>query len=232
MTKQPTRPQRRVVEAADPDTGLLKGTAAQLDALVDGGWAFRHPKPPHRCYLTPSGWALRERLLEPPPGPAVSAPASPDVPGLFAARTGEEPEPEDPKARAREVRSAWEGLLELRRMTNRTGGNRIPCLWERTHLVAAAGLALEAAGCTPSAVGPDGRRTVSGYHVSPWPQAGTVRMTWVAAASSPSGTAAAGPVEQELARCVEALERAGWQVSEHEDVRSRVRFLIVSPRRV
>jgi hypothetical protein len=230
VAKQPTRPQRLVVKAADPDTGLLKGTAAQLAALVDDGWAFRHPNPPHRCYLTPSGWALRERLLEPPPKPAAPTADSSAAPGLFAARTGEGPEPGDPEARAREVRGAWEGLLELRRMTNHTDSNRIPCPWERAHLVAAAGLALEAAGCTPSAVGSDGLRTGSGYHVSPWPQAGTVRVTWVTSAPSSSRTAAE-PVERELARCAQALERAGWQVSEHEGVRNRVRFLIASPRR-
>ncbi|MEU0779822.1 hypothetical protein ABZ327_39560, partial [Streptomyces sp. NPDC006135] len=30
---------------------------------------------------------------------------------------------------------AWQGLLELRRMTNRDGAVDRPCGWERTHLV-------------------------------------------------------------------------------------------------
>lgn len=45
MTRPPTAAQRHVIEAADPATGRLKGTEAQLAALVKRGLAFRHPRP-------------------------------------------------------------------------------------------------------------------------------------------------------------------------------------------
>jgi hypothetical protein len=231
MTKQPTREQQRMIASADPDTGLLHGTAGQLEALVADGWAFRHPKPPRRCYLTPAGQQLRRQLLESPSAPASAAEATPPSTGMFAARTGVERAPDDARTRAREVQSAWEGLTELRRITNRTGTTEILCPWERTHPAAAAALALEAAGCAPSAVDADGRRTVGGYRVSPWPQAGTVRVEWAGPNKWPTTAAQAG-LEDELAAFVQALESAGWHVSEHQQARGHARFLVASPRRV
>ena len=47
VTRPPTAAQRRVIDAADPVTGRLRGTEAQLAALVKRGLAFRHPRPPH-----------------------------------------------------------------------------------------------------------------------------------------------------------------------------------------
>lgn len=38
MTRPPTAAQRRVIDAADPVTGRLRGTEAQLEALVKRGW--------------------------------------------------------------------------------------------------------------------------------------------------------------------------------------------------
>lgn len=211
MTKPPTAAQRRIIEAADPATGRLAGSEAQLAALVRHRLAFRHPRPPHAYFLTPTGHRVREGTQSPPaaeaPGPPPAAPAPS---GLFAARTGVEPPPdaEIPAARARDVRSAWEGLLEMRRMTNPDGARGRPCAWERKHLVQAAALALEAAGCPP---GPDGYRVGE----TPQPEAVAVR----------EGTA------ERLRACAGALEAAGWQVSEHAERPAGARYLLASPRR-
>ena len=117
MTRPPTAAQRRVIDAADPVTGRLRGTEAQLDALVKRGLAFRHPRPPHDHFLTPTGHRIRETVAEEPEKPAEQS-ADPAT-GVFAARVGGTQEAADTgPARAREVHSAWQGLLELRRMTN------------------------------------------------------------------------------------------------------------------
>lgn len=118
----------------------------------------------------------------------------------------------DGPARAREVHSAWEGLLELRRMTHRDGSVDRPCGWERTHLVQAAALALEAGGHRPA--GPD----TDGYRVRATPQ--------------PEAVAVRGPDEATLSACAATLEKAGWQVGRHTDPRTRARYLLASPRRV
>ncbi|MGP3951157.1 hypothetical protein [Streptomyces sp. 7N604] len=223
MAKKPAREQRLIIEAADPDTGLLKGTTAQLEALVVGRWAFRHPTPPHRCYLTPAGWQLRKQLLQ--PQAALAAPR--EAPG-FAARKGDEMAPEDSTAREREVRSAWAGLLELRRMSNRTGSSRIPCPWELTNPMAAVGLALEAAGCAPSEADRNGCRTASGYLLSAWPQAATVQVTRAVPKGEPQ--AGASGLKEALSEYAHVLDRAGWLVSDHRD-RWLGMFLLASPRR-
>ncbi|MEU5953046.1 hypothetical protein [Streptomyces sp. NPDC047525] len=213
MTKPPTAAQRRIIEAADPATGRLTGSEAQLAGLVRHRLAFRHPRPPHAYFLTPTGHRVREGTESGPtaedPGPPPAAAPAPS--GLFAARTGTEPMPpsgSEGPARARDVRSAWEGLLEMRRMTNPDGARDRPCAWERTHLVQAAALALEAAGCPP---GPDGYRVGE----TPQPEAVAVRV--------------AAP--EELRACASALEAAGWQVSEHAERPRGVRYLLASPRR-
>lgn len=207
MTRPPTAAQRRVIDAADPVTGRLKGTESQLDALVRRGLAFRHPRPPHDHFLTPAGHRVRESADEPPePAPA---PAS----GVFTAHVGgtEEPAAAGP-ARVRELHSAWQGLLELRRMTNPDGATDRPCGWERTHLVQAAALALETAGHTPEAGG------TPGYRVRATPQ--------------PEAVAVHAPDGEALRACATTLERAGWQVGEYTQPRTGTRYLLASPRRV
>ncbi|QJT04952.1 hypothetical protein G9272_35490 [Streptomyces asoensis] len=227
MTRPPTAAQRRVIDAADPVTGRLRGTETQLAALVRHGLAFRHPRPPHDHFLTPAGHRTREAVPAPeaapeaaPVGAPVGAPrAAPEPPpadaGVFAARVGGEEDtgPAAASSRAREVQSAWQGLLELRRMTNRDGGTDRPCGWERTHLVRAAALALEAAGHRPA-----GPRGTDGYRVRATPQ--------------PEAVAVHGPDDATLRVCAATLEKAGWQVGEHTDPRSRARYLLASPRRV
>ncbi|MET8682398.1 hypothetical protein ABZW18_33760 [Streptomyces sp. NPDC004647] len=73
--------QQQVLKAAEPQTGLLTGTPAQLAGLIAGGWAFRHP-PPHRCNFTPAGRHLRERLLDPVPDPSSSTTGPSGLAGL------------------------------------------------------------------------------------------------------------------------------------------------------
>ncbi|MGW7425909.1 hypothetical protein ACWGJB_38760 [Streptomyces sp. NPDC054813] len=212
MTRPPTAAQRRVIDAADPVSGRLRGTEAQLAALVKRGLAFRHPRPPHDHFLTPAGHRIREEEAAPQPptvAPAV-APAEPDR--VFAARVGGEEVAADGPARAREVHSAWQGLLELRRMTNPDGATDRPCGWERTHLVRAAALALEAAGHPPE--GP----ATAGYRVRATPQ--------------PEAVAVYAPAGEPLRACAATLERAGWQTGEYTEPRTRTRYLLASPRRV
>jgi hypothetical protein len=212
-----------VIEGADPVTGRLKGTEAQLAALVKRGLAFRHPRPPHDHFLTPAGHRVRdagEQQDAAHPGVAEDAARSggreapgPADRGPFAARVGgEEDAAADGAARRREVQSAWQGLLELRRMTNADGATDRPCGWERAHLVRAAALALEAAGHRPA--GPDG----DGYRVRATPQ--------------PDSVGVHGSDGTTLRACAATLEQAGWQVGEHTEPRSRERYLLASPRRV
>ncbi|MFF7964945.1 hypothetical protein ACFZC3_06210 [Streptomyces sp. NPDC007903] len=203
MARPPTAAQRRVIEDADPGTGRLRGTDAQLAALVRLGLAFRHPRPPHDHFLTPAGHRLRE--AEPEPAPAAPDPGG----GVFAARAGGAEEAPPGPSRAREVRDAWQGLVELRRMTNPDGATDRPCGWERTHLVRAAALALEAAGHQPE------NATAPGYRVRATPQ--------------PEAVAVYGPALQPYAA---TLEAAGWQCGEYTEARTRTRHLLASPRRV
>jgi hypothetical protein len=211
MTRPPTAAQRRVIDAADPVTGRLRGTEAQLEALVKRGLAFRHPRPPHDHFLTPTGHRIREAVPEEPEKPAEQA-ADPAT-GVFAARVGGTREAADTgPARAREVHSAWQGLLELRRMTHPDGSMERPCGWERTHLVQAAALALEAAGHRPA--GPEG---ADGYRVRATPQ--------------PEAVAVYEPAAEARRACAATLERAGWQVGEYAEPRTGTRYLLASPRR-
>jgi hypothetical protein len=110
------------------------------------------------------------------------------------------------------VHSAWQGLLELRRMTNPDGATDRPCGWERSHLVPAAALALEAAGHRPA--GADG----AGYRVRATPQ--------------PEAVAVHEPDPEALRACADTLEGAGWQVGAYTEPRTRARYLLASPRRV
>ncbi|MFB7330248.1 hypothetical protein ACFC00_01205 [Streptomyces adustus] len=229
MTRPPTAAQRRVIDAAEPVTGRLRGTEAQLAALVRHGLAFRHPRPPHDHFLTPAGHRIRETADPVPqtadrpphgsPTGTATPPGAPAADGVFAARVGGEDRPQGPdgpdtaagRARAREVHSAWQGLLELRRMTGPGGATELPCGWERAHLVRAAALALEAAGHRPA--GPD----TAGYRVRATPQ--------------PEAVAVYEPDGEALRACARTLEKAGWQAGEHTDPRTRERYLLASPRR-
>ncbi|MHC5261206.1 hypothetical protein ACYSUO_25250 [Streptomyces sp. UC4497] len=209
MTRPPTAAQRRIIEAADPETGRVSGSPALLARLVVLKLAFRHPRPPHDHFLTPAGHRVREAGDGPPAAEPAGEPAAPG--GLFAARLGGEPEADTGPARAREVRTAWQGLLEIRRMTNPDGATDRPCAWERGRLAPSAALALEAAGCAPAG------ETSPGYRVRDTPQ--------------PEAVAVQHPEPDGLAACAAALREAGWQVSEHTGARGGARYLLASPRR-
>jgi hypothetical protein len=216
VTRPPTAAQRRLIDSADPVTGRLKGTEAQLAALVKRGLAFRHPRPPRDHFLTPAGHRLRDWPGIPgtpaAPEPAgVSDLSAGAASGVFAARIGGEEGPEAGPGRLREVHSAWQGLLELRRMTRPDGATDLPCAWERTHLVRAAALALEAAGHRPA--GAEG----GGYRIRATPQ--------------PEAVAVYEPDPAALRACAVTLEKAGWQVGEHTEPRTGARYALASPRR-
>ncbi|MFM9591122.1 hypothetical protein ACKI1J_10270 [Streptomyces scabiei] len=215
MTRPPTAAQRRIIDAAEPVTGRLTGADAQLAALVKRGLAFRHPRPPHGHFLTPAGHRVREEASAGAPEAPEDAGTAPAGTGVFAARVGGEEAAVGGPARDREVHSAWQGLLELRRMTNPGGATDRPCGWERTHLVRAAALALEAAGHRPADAGTASAH--GGYRVRATPQ--------------PEAVAVREPDPGALAVCAATLEGAGWQVSEHTDPRTRERYLLASPRR-
>ncbi|MFC5958452.1 hypothetical protein ACFP51_29620 [Streptomyces pratens] len=214
---------RRVVEAADPVSGRLKGTEAQLAGLVKRGLAFRHPRAPHGHFLTPAGHRIREgeddaegKSGPEPEGGASGSGASGSGAsgGVFAARVGgEEGTVEGGASRVREVRSAWQGLLELRRMSHPDGATDRPCGWERGHLVQAAALALEAAGHRPAGEGAG----TGGYRVRETPQ--------------PEAVAVYETDGEALRACAATLEAAGWQVGEYTEPRTRSRYLLASPRR-
>ncbi|TGA92688.1 hypothetical protein E2651_36455, partial [Streptomyces sp. MZ04] len=76
MAKPPTAAQRRIIEAADPVTGRLTGSEAQLTALVRHRLAFRHPRPPHAFFLTPTGHRIREETPVGRPAPEQHAPVA------------------------------------------------------------------------------------------------------------------------------------------------------------
>ncbi|WP_200262520.1 hypothetical protein [Streptomyces sp. HSG2] len=228
MTRPLSAAQLRIIESADPVTGRIRGTPAQLAALERRGLAFRHPRPPHGHYLTPAGRGPRESggadahgLLREsedapdPEGPARRDPSPARVEReVFTVRAGGEPDlpAEVTPSRLDEVRDAWRGLLEMRRLSRADGSSALPCPWERAHLVEAAALALEAAGHAPAPA-----EEGTGYRVrrTPQPEAVAVHVA---------------PVT-ELNRCAVTLERAGWQVGEHGDPRTRRRYLLASPRR-
>ena len=217
MARPPTAAQRNVIAAADPVTGRLRGTESRLAALVRLGLAFRHPRPPHDHFLTPAGHRVREETAR------AAVARAPEIPGstargstgVFSARVGGEETADTGASRVREVHSAWQGLLELRRMTNTGGAMDRPCAWERTHLVQAAALALEAAGLR--AAGPATPGGSGGYRVRATPQ--------------PEAVAVREADARALRDCAATLEKAGWQVSEHTEPRTGARYLLASPRR-
>ncbi|MHC0430630.1 hypothetical protein ACX6XY_10620 [Streptomyces sp. O3] len=233
-----TAAQRRIVSAAN---GRLVGSAAQLEELARKGLAFRHPRPPRAYFLTPAGHRLRDELLS--AASSLPVPGAGAESGVFTARTGGADDPVAGPWRAREVDSAWQGLLELRRMTRPDGDTGRLCGWERAHLVQAAALALEAAGCAPARPsggvaaadgGPpaaDTSPTAGGYRVSETPQPEAVAVRLIPDGPAPDGPAPDGPAPDDgLGACAAALEQAGWQISRHR-ARGGGGYLLASPRR-
>ncbi|MFE4450193.1 hypothetical protein [Streptomyces sp. NPDC056796] len=128
--------------------------------------------------------------------------------------------------RAAEVRAAFEGLLQIRRLTraDHADPEGAPAPWELHRPLRAVALALEAAGIPASAVGTSGERTASGYRVCEGGTPGSVRVEW----AGPPGSGAAHDEEAALAGCVTVLRRLGWTVLSYRGPRRR-RFLEVEP---
>ncbi|WP_168724140.1 hypothetical protein [Streptomyces sp. A1547] len=145
----------------------------------------------------------------------------------FEPATGDGPERPATAAREAGVRTAYEGLLQIRRLVNGPVGTAVPAPWELRQMPRAVALVLEAAGITPSAVDAEGRRTRTGYRVEPGPSgSGTVHVTWL----GPPGGGAAEAEQERLTACAAALEPLGWVCLLYRGPRRR-RFLEVEPPR-
>ncbi|MFF8556403.1 hypothetical protein ACF058_26665 [Streptomyces sp. NPDC015501] len=145
----------------------------------------------------------------------------------FEPATGDGPVPVGPAAaRAASVRTAFEGLLQIRRLTGSGEADplAVPAPWERNRPVRAVALALEHAGAAPSAVDPSGQRVTAGYRVSLGETPGAVRVEW----TGPPGSGAVHDEEEALAGCAAALRELGWTVLLYRGPRRR-RYLEVEP---
>ncbi|MEV6950488.1 hypothetical protein [Streptomyces sp. NPDC051183] len=149
------------------------------------------------------------------------------VPGQgFGPATGDGPEPPG-SGRAAELRTAYEGLLQIRRLVNAGADTRVPAPWELLRMPRAVALVLEAAGLPPSAVDAEGHRTRTGYRVAASPSGdGRVEVTWL----GPPGGGAAEEEQDRLRACAAALEPLGWVCLLYRGPRRR-RFLEVEPPR-
>ncbi|MEU9161849.1 hypothetical protein AB0D29_16455 [Streptomyces sp. NPDC048424] len=146
------------------------------------------------------------------------------VPGQgFEPATGDGPAA-PPGRREAELRTAYEGLLQIRRLVNGPAGAEVPAPWEVRQLPRAVALVLEAAGIPPSALDAEGRRTRTGYRVAAGPEPGRVQVTWL----GPPGGGAAEEEQERLAACAAVLERLGWVCLLYRGPRRR-RFLEVEP---
>ncbi|MDF6017104.1 hypothetical protein [Streptomyces sp. JH34] len=143
----------------------------------------------------------------------------------FEPATGDGPEfSEGTEVRIAEVRTAFEGMLQIRRLTgaDHADPEGVPAPWELNRPLRAVALALEAAGIPASAVGASGERVITGYRVCDGEAPGSVRVEW----TGPPGSGAAHDEEEALARCVTTLRRLGWTALLYRGPRRR-RFLEV-----
>jgi hypothetical protein len=127
----------------------------------------------------------------------------------FLAATGDGPATDQPLApRASAVQVAFEGLLQIRRLTNGMAADpaAVPAPWELHQMTRAVALALEASGITPSATDATRRRMATGYRVRPADGPGAVVVEWL----GPPGSGAAAAEQAELTACIAVLEPLGW----------------------
>ncbi|MFE2283406.1 hypothetical protein ACFXDJ_04435 [Streptomyces sp. NPDC059443] len=145
----------------------------------------------------------------------------------FEPASGDGPPPPE-AGRAAELRTAYEGLLQIRRLVNGPAGATVPAPWELRLMPRAVALVLEAAGIPASArdpQDPEGRRTRTGYRVGPAASGeGRVEVTWL----GPPGSGAAEEEQERLTSCAAALEPLGWICLLYRGPRRR-RFLEVEP---
>ncbi|MFE7400021.1 hypothetical protein [Streptomyces sp. NPDC057557] len=145
----------------------------------------------------------------------------------FEPATGDGPRNPAPYGkRDASVRTAFEGMLQIRRLTNIGHANPegVPAQWETHRPIRAIALALEASGLAASAVDDSGLRTATGYRLEQGEAPGSVRVEWL----GPPGSGAAHAEEGELARCAAVLRELGWTVLLYRGPRRR-RFLEVEP---
>ncbi|MFE7358042.1 hypothetical protein ACFU8Q_34150 [Streptomyces sp. NPDC057543] len=145
----------------------------------------------------------------------------------FEPATGDGPPASAPAgSRAAAVRTAFEGLLQIRRLTNtgQASPEGVPAQWEILRPIRAVALALEASGLAASAVDGSGVRTATGYRLVPGDAPDSVRVEWL----GPPGSGAAHAEEAELRRCAAVLRELGWTVLLYRGPRRR-RFLEVEP---
>lgn len=145
----------------------------------------------------------------------------------FEPATGDGPPVAVPSTeRAASVRTAFEGLLQIRRLTGAGLPDPVaaPAPWELNRPVRAIALALERSGATPSSVDPSGHRVSAGYRVSDGESADSVRVEWI----GPPGSGAAHDEAEALAVCASALRELGWTVLLYRGPRRR-RYLEVEP---
>ncbi|GGZ08846.1 hypothetical protein CP967_33400 [Streptomyces nitrosporeus] len=145
----------------------------------------------------------------------------------FEPATGDgPPSAGSPQERAGAVRTAFEGLLQIRRLTrpDHADPEGVPAEWELHRPVRAVSLVLESAGIPPSATGESGERVATGYRVSGGGVPGAVRVEW----SGPPGSGAVHDEEEALGECLQVLRRSGWTALLYRGPRRR-RYLEVEP---
>ncbi|MEU9106835.1 hypothetical protein AB0D54_21275 [Streptomyces xanthophaeus] len=151
------------------------------------------------------------------------------VPGQgFEPATGDGPSVPPGAGREAELRTAYEGLLQIRRLVNGAAGAGVPAAWEVRQPERAVALVLEASGIPASAVDAQGRRARTGYRVAAadGAQPGRTEVTWLGA----PGSGAAEEEQERLTACAAVLEPLGWDCLLYRGPRRR-RFLEVEPRR-
>ncbi|MFB7629534.1 hypothetical protein ACFC0M_01090 [Streptomyces sp. NPDC056149] len=133
---------------------------------------------------------------------------------------------EPARERRAAVQTAFDGLLQIRRLMNTAVADplAVPAEWERRQAVRAVALVLEASGIAPSAVDREGHRVATGYCVSEVEAADVTRVEWL----GPAGSGAAYEEQDALRHCADALRRMGWEVLEYRGPRRR-RHLEVEP---
>ncbi|GHH49526.1 hypothetical protein [Streptomyces candidus] len=146
----------------------------------------------------------------------MPTPPSASAPTPFTPASGDGPLPaEPPELRAATVRTAFEGLLQIRRLTQNS--EIVPAPWELRQFLNAISLALEAAPHAPSATDIDGHRTATGYRVRPADVPHTAAVEWL----GPPGSGAADEEREQLTRCAATLTALGWDALLYRGPRRR-----------
>ncbi|MDQ0941845.1 hypothetical protein QFZ67_003550 [Streptomyces sp. V1I1] len=140
---------------------------------------------------------------------------------VFEPATGDGEVVRRDRDRAAEVRTAFDGLLQIRRVTGTA-----PAAWELNQMVRAVALTLEAASIPPSALDASGARTATGYRVRASDHPRMVCVDWL----GPPGSGAAQEEETKLTECASRLTGLGWEALLYRGPRHR-RFLEVEPAR-